>query len=90
METKTVAEIISHKFGDNGSCFVADDGRQLTECLEEECTGKTTAGGDEVRFEFSDHSVIVVAGGAWDLGYPDSRCHCWVSTGHHAECESSD
>ena len=89
---KTIAEIISAKFNDNGMCFEAEDGRLLLEVLEEECVRRSERSAD-VRYELSDESAIVVSGGGWDLGHPGAhlRCWCWPTacglSGHHPECE---
>lgn len=43
---------------------------------------------DLVQWTFLDGSVIVTAGGQWDIGY--AACFCFVSTGHKGECNASN
>jgi hypothetical protein len=47
--------------------------------------------GDVRSYEFSDGSVITVAGEAWDIGFPD--CFCWAGAveqeGHRCQEEEA-
>jgi hypothetical protein len=87
---KTVARQIADKFENDGGLFVAEDGRQLVDVCEDECTakgGQSTSYSTFVKYWFSDRSSIVISGGvAWDLGF-ETECFCWRSAGHHQDCE---
>ena len=47
--------------------------------------------GDVYSYEFSDGSVITVAGDAWDIGFSD--CYCWAGSvateGHRCQEEEA-
>lgn len=46
--------------------------------------GTRDDGFDVVAYDFADGSVITIAAGAWDLGYPG--CFCWQGAGHKDDC----
>lgn len=95
MKTST-ARRISELLDNDGQCWETTDGRSLDALCREERVTVAYRGGDPgsdtYRYDFADGSVITVAGGGWDLGYPD--CYCWqgagVDAGHtNAECPLS-
>lgn len=85
----TIAETISHRYGDDGARWHDADGIYLEDALR-------AIGGREVyspehsasRWTLPDGSVITTAGGGWDYGYPD--CWCWQGAGHPDECREAD
>lgn len=86
---KTTAEKISDRFID-GQVFTNAAGEELDDVCEAEGgrleyrDGYRT--GDVMRYAFNDESAILIAGDAWDLGYPG--CYCWQGEGHTDECLS--
>lgn len=80
----TQAEKISALFHDDGQRFYTDDGTSLHDvCSGAALRSLTTR--DTTKYLFRDDSAITVAGGGWDLGYPE--CGCWQGAGHSASCK---
>lgn len=76
----TIAEKISALLNDDGQVWYASDGRHFADLLEDYPGTKMEwrdgyRTGDTVRYTFSDGSVILEAGAAWDFGFQD--CFCW-------------
>jgi hypothetical protein len=62
--------------GDDGQAWETDDGTDLADvCKAQPEYTRTDSEFDKMRWEFSDGSAIVAAGGAWDIG--QVGCYCW-------------
>lgn len=89
--TKTKANLMSARYGDDGLRSVDADGIGIEDALEDAgATRDYSQERDAIRYSFDDGSSIVVAGGSWDLGHP-SGCHCWEGAPgeHEPGCDLS-
>ena len=88
---KSSAEKISEIMGNDGQTWETPDGLTLVEVIESrggrrDYTNRRRrhSTDDTTCYDLPDGSVITVAGGGWDLGYPE--CTCWRGTGHADDC----
>lgn len=79
-QTTTAAETLTASYPD-GSHMPADMEAQLADQAR-----WASVNGVSV-WTFPDSSKVVVGpNGAWDLGFADTDCTCWVGSGH--QCQS--
>jgi hypothetical protein len=79
----TKAEKIAERYGNDGLSWYDADAIHLEEACHDyphTCDQKDGI----VRYTFNDGSVLTLAGGAWDFGYPN--CFCWRGGGHCEDC----
>ena len=85
---KTTAQKIANRFNRDGQNFCDKKGKSLEEvCRKAGLKYPVETNPDFMKFTFTDSSVIVIGGGAWDIGFPE--CGCWQGAGHTLECEHS-
>jgi len=70
-QTKTTAEQIADRLGNDGMTWETEDGITLAGLARSQGSRiEAEANGARVRYAFADGSAIVVAGGAWDVEGP--------------------
>ena len=85
---KTIAQLISDQFGNDGQRWIDDAGIELAVVCEQ-AGGEADQNWDRelTRYTFQDGSAITIESGGWDLGY--AECFCRVGEGHDTDmCEA--
>lgn len=75
----TKAEQFAALFNNDGQTWLTGCGRYWDQVADEMCASvEIRRRDDAMRLTFSDGSVIVAVGDAWDLGFSD----CWCFAGY--------
>lgn len=78
----TTAQQIAAQFNNDGQCWTNCANESLGDVADRHAHDKT-GHGSAIKYIFTDGSILIDDGDAWDFGIEGADCFCWKSAGHH-------